>query len=108
MLDLTKLTGGSVSVYRAVARTPHAGLVEYTLVNNTGASRAVTLQVGSYTSSGTLDKVNTQGSYRTGSATFSGTARPTLKVGNVSVVIQDGAAYELYTQSNGQVGIRKL
>jgi hypothetical protein len=107
-IDLTKLTGGSVSIYRAVARVPQAGQVEYTIVNNTNASRTVTLQIGSSTSSYSLDTINTKGSYRTGFATFSGSAKPVLKVGNTSLTIQDGAAYELYTQSNGQVGIRKL
>jgi hypothetical protein len=107
-LDLSKLTGGSVSVYRPVGRLAQAGRVEYTIVNNTNSARAYTLQIGSYSSSKTLDRANTQGSYRVGSATFSGAARPVLKVGTTSVTIQDGAAYVLYTMSNGRVGVRRM
>jgi hypothetical protein len=106
--DWTKLTGGSVTVYRAVPRTPQSGRVEFTVVNNTNTSRTWTLQIGSGKWNSTLDRANTAGSYLVGVATASAGARPMLVVGNASVEIQDGAGYELYTLANGQVGIRQV
>jgi hypothetical protein len=107
--DLTKLTGGSVSIYRPVARVRRAGRVEFTIVNNTSVSRTYKVLIGSVEKeTTTLSAVNTVDSYRQGLWNFSGTARPTLKVGNISpLVIEDGAAYELYSLPGGRVGIRK-
>jgi hypothetical protein len=106
--DLSKLTGGSVSVYRPVRRASRPGLVEFTIVNNTNVSRTYQLQIGSSLTSATLGVANTEASYWQRWATFSGNVRPTLKVGTTSLVIEDGAAYELYALPGGQVGIRKL
>jgi hypothetical protein len=101
--DLTKLTGGSVSIYRPVARARRAGYVEYTLVNNTSISRTLTNPSGV-----TLTRANTVGSYQDRWVTFSGTARPTLKIASTSLVIEDGAAYELFSLPGGQAGIRRM
>ncbi len=108
IIDLTKLTGGSVSIYRAVARTTHPGLVEFTLVNNTKKTLTYTLQTGSSKTNDTVTQADTANSYRTWTASYSGSARPTLKIGNASLQVRDGVAYELYTLSNGQVGIREV
>jgi hypothetical protein len=96
-----------VSVYRAVARTPQAGLWEYTIVNNTNVRRPCFLQIGSQSWPITLDRANTGLSYLSAWLRYPG-ASPVLRVGNTSVPLQDGAAYELYTMWNGQAGIRKI
>jgi hypothetical protein len=106
--DWTKLTGGSVSVYRAVPRTAQPGRVEFTVVNNTNASRTLSLQIGSQKWDTTLDRGNTAGSYLVGVATVSAASRPRLVVANAAVELRDGAGYELYTPANGQVGIRQV
>src|SRR5262249_21159083 len=65
--DLTKLTGGSVSIYRPVARMRRAGRVEYTIVNNTSASRTYKVLIWSdEIGKATLSAVNTTNSYRDG------------------------------------------
>ena len=56
----------------------------------------------------TLSGANTAGSYWAASVTFWGSVVPTLRVGSSSIALTDGAAYELYTMSNGLVGIRRL
>lgn len=108
MLDLSKLNGGSVSIYRAVARANPAGLREFTIVNNTSSSKTYTLQIGSSNFSSTLTAANTANSYSTRTATFSGNATVKLKIGNSSITVEQGAAYELFTMSNGSTGIRRI
>lgn len=107
-IDLKTLASGTVSVYRPVARVAQAGTMEFTVVNNTNSTRSFNVQVGNWTGTHTLTKANTAGSYETASVSFSGSVKPMIKIGGVSVQIQDGAAYELYTKSDGQVGIRKI
>jgi hypothetical protein len=107
--DLTKLTGGSVSVYRPVARVRRAGWVEFTVVNNTPVSQTFKVLIGSEEKgSSPLDEVNTADSYRQWRQSFSGPARPTLKVGKATLAIEDGAAYEVYSPAGGPVRLRKM
>jgi hypothetical protein len=106
--DLGKLSGGSVTVYRPVARTPRPGVVEYTVVNDTPTRRTWTLQIGSSKWDGTLDRANSAGSYLAGVATVSAGVRAMLVVGDASVEARDGAGYEFFTLANGQVGVRQV
>lgn len=106
--DLRTLAGGSVGVYRPVARVAQAGLREFTIVNHTKSAQNFTIQVGTWTGGRSLTASNTAGSFQTGSVTFSGSVKPMFKIGNFSVEIRDGAAYELYTRADGAVGIRRV
>ena len=107
-IDLTKLTGGAVSIYRPVTRVPETGLVEFIIINNTNAKSTVIFQRGTTVSKFTPDKANTRGSFLSIKVKISGTGDAMLKVGNTSVKIEDGTLYEMFTQKNGQDGIRKL
>jgi hypothetical protein len=105
ILDLSKLNGGSVTIYRAEARTTAAGKYEFTVVNNTGSSQTVTGKIGSFSLPQTLTKANTANSYKTWSLSTSGSSKPTISVGGTSFTVSHGGAYELY-MSNGRVAIR--
>jgi hypothetical protein len=107
--DLTRLTGGSVSIYRPVVRATQPGRVEFTIVNNTSVSRTFKILIASSeTETTTLSEANTTDSYKDRFVNYSGTARPTLKFEQTSLVIEDGAAYEVFSLPGGQVGIRAL
>ncbi len=110
--NLESIEGGTVSIYRPEPRARQPGRWEYTTVNDTDAPCTYTLQIGARIWNVTLDKANTEGSYRVSFASFSGGAGPgpipTIKIGNASVQIEDGAGYELYSISKGQVAIRKI
>lgn len=108
ILDLTKLSGGSVSIYRPVARVNQAGLKEFTIVNNTNSSKTYTLQIGSSSYNNTLSSANTANSFTTRWAQVSGSTAVKLKIGGATVTVEHGAAYELYTTSNGTTGIRRI
>jgi hypothetical protein len=108
ILDLSKLNGGSVSIYRPVARKSVSGTVEFTVVNNTSSSRTISVAFGSKSYSYSLDKANTARSYSTYVFTFTGSTGPSLKYGSTNLKISDAGAYELYSTSGGGVGLRKI
>src|SRR5262249_4165635 len=107
-LDLGKLTGGYVKVYRPDARTPPAGRYEFTVVNNTTSSVQVTEQVGTSVSSYALAGRNTAASYQARAWTTTGGGQPTITVGGKTFLVEDGAAYEIFTAANGAVSLAKF
>lgn len=107
-VDLTKLTGGTVTIYRPTPRVDQPRRLEFTVVNNTNSSQTYTRQIGSSSSTLTLDKANTVGSYRFVWLTVPNGATASLRIGNSSVQIRNAGAYELYTAASGRTAIRAL
>lgn len=106
-IDLTKLTSGSVAIYRPNARVDRPGRLEYTIVNNTNSSQMFVRQVGSRSTNLALDKANTVGSYKYVWLTPNGDA-VSLKIGNSSVRLQNAGAYELYMTPSGKAAVRRV
>lgn len=105
--NLSKLTGGSVTVYRAEKIQNIVGKVEFIVINNTNSSKTVTQTIGNDKSNFSLTAANTASSETTRWNTFSGNPAKTLSIGNSSVSLIHGAVYELYTVS-GQTKIRRI
>lgn len=106
-VDLTKLTSGSVAIYRPNARVDQPGRLQYTIVNNTPSNQTFVRQVGTQSTTLSLGKANTVGSYRYVWLTPN-SAAVTLKAGTSAVQIQNAGAYELYLTTAGQVAVRRM
>jgi hypothetical protein len=106
-LDLSQLVAGTVKVYRPLPRTATATRFQFTLVNNTGTSVAVTERAGTGVSSYWLSRTNTTWSYQIRTWVTTG-ARPTIVVAGKTIAVDDMAAYEIYTGPGGVPAIRKL
>ena len=99
---------GSVNVYRPAARAAAAGVFRFSVVNSTTAPAWVTERAGAGASTYALSKADTTASYQARWWTTYGGVRPVLTVAGRSVVIEDGAGYEIYRTAAGAVAIRKL
>ena len=106
-IDFGTLTGGSVSVYRAVPRRTKSGLVEWTVVNNTGAGRVYTVRTKGRDQKAIIDGGDTFGGFQIGSSKFTGAVGPVIEFGPTALTIQDGGAYELFADADGRVGLRQ-
>lgn len=107
-LDLRGLMAGSVTVYRPAARVATAGVFRFSVVNNTTAPVWVTERAGTGVATYALSKADTTASYQARWWTTYGGVRPVLTVAGRSVVIEDGAGYEIYRTAAGAVALRKL
>jgi hypothetical protein len=108
-IDLTKLTGGRVSIYRAEPRIAVPGRVEFTLTNNIARNVPVAMSVGPYAVGSTLiGTANQWNSYQTRWLRTPPGMPLRLTVGTTTVTIQNGAGYEIFTLANGQPSIRRI
>lgn len=108
ILDLSKLTGGSVSIYRPVARKTESGRYAFTVVNNASSSKSYSITYGSTKKSYSIGKANASDSHKTHWIKYTGSATPTIKVGSTSLTLRDGGAFEIYTTSSGSSSIRRI
>jgi hypothetical protein len=108
IMDLSKLTGGSVSVYRPVARKVETGRFAFTVVNNTSGSKSYSLTIGNKTTSYSIGKSNAKDSYKTHWVKYTGSQTPTIKVGSTSLTLRDAGAFEIYTNSSGSTSLRRI
>ena len=106
--DVSKLTGGFVTIYRPATRFTSSGLIEYTIVNNTFQNRSYTTKVGSSNWETSLTSYDTATSYRAAYVTFKGSATPTIGIGSNTVNVKDAKAYEIHLKSDGKAAIRLL
>jgi hypothetical protein len=105
-LDLSQLVSGTVRIYRPQARAAPAGWYRFTVVNNAGPGVYVTERAGLGASTYGLAQTDTAWSYQT--RVWQSSVRPVLRVGGASIAVDDGAAYEVYRQWNGALGIRRV
>lgn len=102
-VDLTKLNGGTVTIYRPTPRGDKPGRLEFTVVNNTGSSRTYTRQVGSFSAVATLDKASTMGSCEHYLSAVRAGATAPLQMNGSSVTNRNASAYELYMAVLGRL-----
>jgi hypothetical protein len=105
-IELSKLTGGSVSVYRPVPRAVESQ-VEFTLVNNTKSEVTVTRPALSPLSpkAVTLTATGTTNSFQAWQHAGSGEVK--LAVNGRWYTFEDGAGYEIVTLS-GRTTVRRI
>lgn len=106
--DISKLTGGFVTIYRPVSRYSTPGFIEYTIVNKTLQDRTYKSKIGDSNSDTSLTSYDTAHSYKSRSMKFHGSVIPTIGIGSSTVKVKDGSAYEIYLKSDGKVAIRLL
>lgn len=110
-IDLTKLSGGYVRIYRPKARIDKARQFKFTIVNNSTGAQTVTFKINPGNASiGTLklDKGNTVGSYLRGTVTASSSSSTfQIAINNSVVSLVNAGGYEVYT-ANGRTTVRRL
>ena len=109
-LNLSRLTGGWVRIYRPKARSDKPGQLKYALVNRTSGKVKYAVKTGTFElAASTLDVNNTAGSYATGWHTVSGSRVLEFSLPNgPAIKIENAAGYEVYSPSKGTLAIRKL
>jgi hypothetical protein len=110
-IDLTKLTGGYLRIYRPKARRVTAGKYKFTIVNNMPSAQTVKFRNNTTAFTGvSLTATNTGASYLTSWMTITGTgAKPNLwiQATGSTVPVVSGAAYEVYSVG-GKATLRRL
>jgi hypothetical protein len=108
-INLTQLVGGRVSIYRPEARVVVPGRVEFTLTNNIPRNVPVAMSVGPYAVGSTLiGSANQWNSYQMRWLRLPPGMPMRLTVGTTTILVQNGAGYELFTLANGQPSIRRI
>jgi hypothetical protein len=107
-IDLTKLNGGWVTIYRPFPRMDAPGTYKFSIVNNAGTNQQVQLFSGQQLLSIiSMSNANTTNSYTTQPVTGSNLP-PTLRLGNgASIAITNAGGYEIF-QNGATVGLRRL
>ena len=109
-MDLRRIQSGWVRVYRPIPRVNKPGLVKFAIVNNTAGQVQAALKLGDATIGRiSLDVANTTRSYLTWTFSSSSGQRPSLSIaGGADLRLENGAAYELYSDAAEEVSIRRL
>ncbi len=104
-IDITKLTAGSLRIYRPKARLDAANTWKFTVVNNATTAQTYTVVVGTTTVSTVSDTAaNTAGSFRVHKVGSTGTV-PAVVDGSASVYVQNAKGDEIY---GSPVALRQL
>lgn len=100
-LDLSKLTGGWVRIYRPETRSGRSGLYEVSIVNNSSVGQSIV----SGNSKFTFTAANTTGSYKT--IWWTGSSAPKVTLNGKTFTLATGAGYQI-TGSGGSLTLSKL
>jgi hypothetical protein len=107
-VDLTRITGGTASIYRPKTMEYERNRYKFAVVNNAGTKQAAQVFFdNALVANLSANKTTSRGSYPT--AWLAGTGVPTLRLSNgKNIRIEDRACYEIYQITKTDVGIRKM